>query len=93
MARVDLEELERKARHDAEMLDGWHGDPSKRGSWIGHREHALNVVALIARIRELEAASGSLVAILGESIGDDELITDARYCDARAILEKEVFVQ
>lgn len=54
--RIDLGKLESKARADALALDGLHGDPSKRGGWIGHRDHARNVVALIARIRELETA-------------------------------------
>lgn len=57
--KIDLDEVERKARADVEILDGLHGDPFKRGGWIGQRYHARSVVALITRIRELERALDS----------------------------------
>jgi hypothetical protein len=53
--KVDLDDLLNKAKADAERLDGRHGDPARLGGWIGHRDHARSVVALISRIRELEA--------------------------------------
>lgn len=36
--KLDLDELERKSRRDAERLDGLHGDPSRNGGWMSNPE-------------------------------------------------------
>lgn len=53
--KIDLDELLRVATADTVALDGLHGDPSKRGNWIGHRDRARDVVALIARVRQSDS--------------------------------------
>jgi hypothetical protein len=70
--KIDLDALDRKACADAQALDGLHGDPSRAGNWIGHRDHARNVVALVARIRELESSLGGLIAECEERTEDPE---------------------
>lgn len=52
---ISLDDLERRATIDATKLDGLHGDPSKRGGWIGHRDYARALVLLIPRLRRAEA--------------------------------------
>lgn len=83
---VDLDEMERQAKADALRLDGLHGDPAKLGSWIGHRDYARRTVALIARIRELEAGLTELLDELVQSSEDP----DGDYGDMRALVAKGV---
>lgn len=52
---ISLDDLERRATIDAQRLDGLHGDPSKLGGWIGHRDYARALTLLIPRLREAEA--------------------------------------
>lgn len=57
---------------DVLALDGKHGDPSKRGGWIGHRDYAGAVVALIAHIRELQSTMRAVGSDLVENfVGED----------------------
>ncbi len=51
---IDIADLERRATIDAQKLDGLHGDPSKQGGWIGHRDYARALVLLIPRLRDAE---------------------------------------
>lgn len=51
---VSLDDLERRATRDAQRLDGLHGDPSRAGGWIGHRDYARALVLLIPRLRAAE---------------------------------------
>lgn len=76
---IDLAELEGRALRDARRLDGLHGDPSRAGGWIGHRDYARALVELIPRLRaaehELAALRAQVVAALssaGPEVGEDE---------------------
>ncbi len=80
---IDLADLERRATIDAHKLDGLHGDPSKNGGWIGHRDYARALALLIPRLRKAEAATHEAVraavfmALAGD--GTPELSVDASY--------------
>jgi hypothetical protein len=108
--RIDLDDLERKARRAEPGPWSGHGDPSfvvtAEGVHVcdtythaGDRDLANVeyiaaagpdvVIALIARIRDLETATNSLLEILHEVVPQEELIDqDDRYSNARAALEK-----
>jgi hypothetical protein len=59
---IDLDDLERRATRDAQRLDGLHGDPSRAGGWIGHRDYARALVLLIPRLRAAESRVAGLEA-------------------------------
>jgi len=57
---TDLSDLESRATRDAQRLDGLHGDPSRAGGWIGHRDYARALVLLIPRLRTAESKVAAL---------------------------------
>lgn len=87
---VDLYELRRKAKADALALDGLHGDPSKRGGWIGHRDYARSTVALIDRVNELQGALADALFWLKPGLADRSAEMERDRADLSSILHKGI---